>query len=61
MAAPTAYGSSQARGQIRAVVVSLHYSHSHEESEPHLQPTPLKEAREWNLHPHPQDVRFLIC
>ena len=27
-AAPTAYGSSQARGQIRAAVASLHHSHS---------------------------------
>ena len=27
-AAPTAYGSSQARGRIRAVAVSLHHSHS---------------------------------
>ena len=37
-AAPTAYRSSQARGQIRAVVAS--HSHSHAKSEPHLQPTP---------------------
>ena len=39
-AAPKAYGSSQARGQIRAVVASLCNSHSNAGSEPHLQPTP---------------------
>ena len=43
MTAPIAYGSSQARGQIRAAVVSLPYSHSHSHSHtrsnPHLQPT----------------------
>ena len=27
--APTAYGSSQARGQIRPVAASLNHSHSH--------------------------------
>ena len=40
MAAPTAYGGSQARGLIRAAATSLHQSHSYEGSEPHLQPTP---------------------
>ena len=40
MAAPMAYGSSQARSGIRAVASSLHHSHSNEGSEPHLQPTP---------------------
>ena len=39
-ATPTAYRSSQARGQIRATAASLHRSHSHELSEPRLQPTP---------------------
>ena len=38
-AAPTAYGSSQARGQIGVVVLGLHHSHSNAEYEPHLQPT----------------------
>ena len=38
--APVAYGASQARGQIRAVSVSLHHSHSNARSEPHLQPIP---------------------
>ena len=31
------YGNSQARGQIGAAAVSLHHSHSHIRSEPHLQ------------------------
>ena len=40
MAAPAAYGSSQARGRIRAVAAGLHQSHTNVESKPHLQPTP---------------------
>ena len=38
MATPTAYGSFQARGRIRAAAARLHHSHghSHMESEPHL-------------------------
>ena len=39
-AALTAYGGSQARGQIRAVAAGLHHSHSNSGSKPHLQPTP---------------------
>ena len=39
-ALPVAYGSSQARGRIGAVAVSLHHSHSNARSEPRLQPTP---------------------
>ena len=39
-AAPTAYGESQARGQIAAAAASHSHSHSHTGSEPHLQPTP---------------------
>ena len=39
-AAPVAYGSSQAQGQIRATAAGLHHSHSNIGSEPHLQPTP---------------------
>ena len=39
-AALTAYGGSQARGQIRAVAASLHQSHSNGGSEPRLRPTP---------------------
>ena len=39
-AAPTAYGSSQARGQITASAAGLHHSHSHTGSKPSLQSTP---------------------
>ena len=39
-AAPAAYGGSQARGQIRAVAISLCQSHSNARSEPRLQPPP---------------------
>ena len=35
-AAPTAYGGSQARGQIRAAAAGLHHSHSNSGSELHL-------------------------
>lgn len=35
-----AYGSSQARGQIRAVAAGLHHSHSNAGSEPRMRPTP---------------------
>ena len=38
--APSAYGSSQARGQTGAVAVSLCHGHSNMGSEPHQQPTP---------------------
>ena len=38
-AVSAAYGNSMARGQIRAAVAGLHYSHSNAGSEPHLQPT----------------------
>ena len=39
-AAPAAYGSSQARGQIRAAAVVLRHSHGNARLEPRLQPTP---------------------
>ena len=39
-AAPVAYGSSQARGQIRAAAAGLHHRHSNAGSEPHLWPLP---------------------
>ena len=39
-ATPTAYGSSQDRGQIQAAAASLPQSHSDVTSEPHLQSTP---------------------
>ena len=37
---PATYGSSEARGEIRAVAASLHHSHSNAGSKPHLQHTP---------------------
>ena len=37
---PMAYGSSQARGRIRAVATGLHHSHGNMGSEPRQQPTP---------------------
>ena len=39
-----AYGSSQARGRIRAVAAGLHHSHSNARSELHLWPTPQLKA-----------------
>ena len=39
-AAPAAYGRSQATGCIGAAAAGLQHSHSHTESEPHLQPIP---------------------
>ena len=39
-AAPTAYGGSQARGQIGAAAACLHQSHSNAGSKPRPQPTP---------------------
>ena len=38
-ATPTAYRSSQARGQIGAVAAGLHHRHSNVGSELHLEPT----------------------
>ena len=40
LATPVAYGSSQARGQIRAVAAGLYHSHSNTESKPCLWPIP---------------------
>ena len=40
MAAPAAYGGSQARGQIAAAAAGLHHSHSSVGSKMHLWPTP---------------------
>uniref|UniRef100_A0A8D1SYM9 Cathepsin L n=1 Tax=Sus scrofa TaxID=9823 RepID=A0A8D1SYM9_PIG len=39
-AAATAYGGSQAKGQIQATAPGLRHSHSNAGSKPHLQPTP---------------------
>ena len=62
MAAPAAYGSSQARGQIGAIAVGLHHSQSNKGSELHLQPTlqlvvmlnlqPTDRGQGSNPHPH---------
>ena len=41
---PMAYGSSQARGQIRVAAASLHLSHSNTTYKPFLQPTLLLRA-----------------
>ena len=38
-AAPAVYGSSWARGRIRAAAAGLHHSHSNTRSEPCLEPT----------------------
>ena len=43
-AAPTAYGSSQPKGLIRAAAASLHHSHSNATSKPCLWPTPQLRA-----------------
>ena len=39
-AVPAAYGSSLARGRIRAIAAGVHHSHSNAGSEPHLVCTP---------------------
>ena len=39
-ATPVAYGSSKARGQIRAAAAGLYHRYSNARFEPHLQPTP---------------------
>ena len=33
-----AFGTSQARGQIKVAAAGLHHSHSNTKSKPHLQP-----------------------
>ena len=43
-AAPTAYGSSQNSGRIRAVATGLHHRHRNVRSEPHLLSTPQLSA-----------------
>ena len=43
-AAPPAFGSSQARGQIRATATGLHHSHSNSGSELYLRPIPQLRA-----------------
>ena len=71
MAAPTTYGSSQARGQTEAAASCLCHSHNNAECEPHLQPTwklaeksdlySTEGGQELNPHPHGRYVRFLTC
>ena len=61
-AAPMAYGSSQARGQIEATAACLHHSHSNSGSEQCLQLTPqlmamldsqpTERGQGLNWHPH---------
>ena len=61
-AVPTAYGSSWARGWIRATAAGLHHSHSNTGSEPHLwpishlkampDPWPTEWGQQLSLHPH---------
>ena len=61
-AAPAAYGSSEARGQIQAAAAGLHHSHSNSGSELHLGPTlqlmatpdpsPTERGQGSNPHPH---------
>ena len=52
MAALVAYGSSQARGQIRAVFAGLHHSNSNEGI-----PNPPSKVRDWT-HIF-MDIRFI--
>ena len=71
MTAPTAYGSSRARGWIRAAAAGLHHSHGNTGSEPYLQPTPqlaitldpkpTEQGQGSNPHPHGHCVKFLTC
>ena len=50
-ASPTAYGNSQARGQVQATAAGLHHSHSNAGSKPCLQPTPELTAAADTLTP----------
>ena len=66
-ATPEAYGSSQARGQIRATAASLYHSHSKARSEPSLQPAPELMATHWarpGIEPAPHGYQldsFPLC
>jgi len=52
-----AYGSSQARGQIRAVAASLQ-----PQLTAMLDPEPTEQRQELNLHPHGYELDlFLLC
>ena len=64
-AAPAAYGSSQARGQIGATAVDQGHSHNNANSEPCLRPTPeltampdpLTAERGQGSNPHPHECQ----
>ena len=66
---PVTYGSSQAKGRIRAVAAGLHHSHSNPGSKLHLCPTPqltatpdpspTEQGQGSNSHPRGPSVRFL--
>ena len=51
-ATPAAYGSSQARGPIRAAAASLRHSHSNTGAEANLPPPPQLTA---TLNPYPTE------
>ena len=52
MAAPTAYGGSQPRGQIRAIAARLPHTHSNARSKPRLRTKPQLMA---TLDPYPTE------
>jgi len=58
-AAPEAYGSSWAKGQIRAAAAGLHHSHSNARSEPRLWPH-HGSRQHWILNPL-SDARDRTC
>ena len=70
-ATPAAYGSSWARGRIRAASAGLCHSYSNTGTQPHPPLTPqLKEMLDSsltercqgsNLHPHGDNIRSLTC
>jgi len=61
-ASSTAYGGSQARGQIGAAAASLHHSHSNAEAELYLQPTPqLAATPDLNLLSKARDQTHILA
>ena len=63
MAAPVAYGSSQARGRIWVAAPGLYHNHNNTGSKPHLRPMPnfysTKRSQGLNLHPYGENVGSL--